>query len=124
MTNISLNAGSIILDQSVIDVFNLYRLANFNYMYQNSFFEDLVTKHEQNSLTVDRVVSLKEGDLITSTFVDTFGYSKLESTVTTTVKKVIETDRVEVPGAPTLKYLVVEGEQTVISVKEIERLDS
>lgn len=124
MTNISLNTGSIILDQTVIDVFDLYCLANFNYMYQNCFFEDLVTKHQQNPLTVDRVTSLKEGDLITSTFVDTFGYSKLELTVTTTVKKVIKTDHAGLPGEPTLGCWVVEGGKTVISVKEVERSDS
>ena len=124
MTNISLNAGSIILDQTVIDVFDLYRLANLNYMYQHSFFEDLVAKHQQNPLTVDRATSLKEGDLITSTFVDTFGYSKLESTVTTTVKKVIKTDHAGLPGEPTLECWVVEGEKTVISVKEVGRSDS
>ena len=128
MTNISLNAGSIILDQTVINAFNLSRLAQFNNMYQTCFFEDLVTKHQQNSLTVDRAKSLKEGDLITSTFVNTFSHSKPESTVftfvTTTVDKVIKTDHVGLPDEPTLKCWVVEGKKTVISAKEVERSDS
>jgi len=129
MTNISLvpvrlHAGLIILDQTVMDVFDLYCLGNLNYMYQSGFFENLVTKHKQNTLTVDKATSLKEGDLITSTFVDTstFVNTFVESTVTTTVKRVIKIDHV--PGESTSECWLVKGEQTVISVKKVERSDS